>query len=45
MYKSLSSLINKTNFSDELTIEFKREMPRRNNLADENRSVANANLT
>ncbi len=42
MYDSLTELIEKISLGEDATIEFKREMPRRSNLADEIAAFANA---
>ena len=42
MYDSLPQLIEKIHLGEDATIEFKREMPRRSNLADEIAAFANA---
>ena len=42
MFDSLSELIEKIYLSEDATIEFKRELPHRNSLADEIAAFANA---
>jgi hypothetical protein len=42
MYNSLTELIKKIPLGEDATIEFKRELPRRRNLADEITALANA---
>ena len=42
MFDSLTELIKKIHLGEDATIEFKRELPRRSNLADEIAAFANA---
>ena len=42
MFNNLTELIEKIHLGEDATIEFKREMPRRNSLADEIAAFANA---
>lgn len=42
MFNSLTQLTEKVHLSEDATIEFRRELPRRSNLADEIAAFANA---
>ncbi len=44
MFDSLNELIEKIHLGEDATIEFKRELPHRNSLADEIAAFANARV-